>query len=383
MAKILILANNDVGLYKFRKELMEELVKTNEVYVSLPYGEFIPKIKELGCQFIETPINRRGTNPITDLQLLLNYQKIIKSIKPDVVLTYTIKPNIYGGLACSFSNIPFLVNITGLGSAFEKEGLLKKITLILYKLALKKAAYVFFQNKENYSLFIKNKLVDKEITKVIPGSGVNTRIFSPKDIHKDRRNVIRFLFIGRIMREKGIEEYLKAAQIIINRYSNAEFQILGPFEEEKYKDIFKDFNNGQIKYIGTSSDVREQIKEADCIVNPSYHEGMSNVLLEGGSMGKPLIASDIPGCKEIIEEGFNGYVFDVKSAESLAEKLQRFIELNQSERELMGKKSREKIKAEFDRSIVINHYKMTINQLLKNKNYYSSEKNNEYALKEK
>ncbi|MFS0637357.1 glycosyltransferase family 4 protein [Mesobacillus foraminis] len=382
MAKILILANNDVGLYKFRKELLEELVKENEVYVSLPSGAFIPKIKELGCKFIETPINRRGTNPIADLKLLINYQKVINSIKPDVVLTYTIKPNVYGGLACRFNNVPFIVNITGLGSSVENGGLLKKITLNLYKVALKKATFVFFQNKENHSLFVENNLVDSEKTKIIPGSGVNTRKFAPAHTNSKSNNMIRFLFIGRIMKEKGIEEYVKAGQSVISKYPNVEFCVLGPFEEDKYKEIINENENNRIKYIGVSSDVREQIKAADCIVNPSYHEGMSNVLLEGGSMEKPLIASDIPGCREIIEEGYNGYVFEVESAESLEEKLIRFIELDKIEKDLMGKRSREKIKAEFDRNKVVDQYKLTISQVLKSKQkYYTTE--NKYQMDSK
>lgn len=366
MAKILILANNSVGLYNFRFELIQELInKGYEVYFSLPESAEDEKVKLImasGAKHIQTNINRRGMNPFEDIKLIKEYKKIIEEINPDVVLTYTIKPNIYGTYAASKFNKPVIINITGVGTSLTTSKL-KYLVANLYKYACKKARYVFFQNSNNHSLFISNNMVDSKKTILIPGSGVNTTRFSPTDNVKNDEN-IRFLFVGRLMKEKGIEQYLEAATKLTKKYSNVEFNIVGPFEEQQYKEIMKSNNNPRIKYLGISGDIRNEIKTVDCIVNPSYHEGMSNVLLEGAAMGKPLIASDIPGCKEIIENGYNGLLFEVKSAESLEDKLINFIELDNEEKEIMGKNSRKKIEHEFDRNIVVNEYIKTINNIL-------------------
>lgn len=366
MKKVLILANNSVGLYNFRFELIKELLKQGyEVYFSLPESPEDEKVKlmiEAGAKHIQTYINRRGINPFEDLKLIKEYKKIIKKVNPDVVLTYTIKPNIYGTYVASRYKKPVIMNITGIGTAFNNSKL-KHIVITLYKYACNKAHFVFFQNESNYSLFVSNKLIDPSKTKIIPGSGVNIDKFKP--IAKQSQDeIIRFLFIGRLMKEKGIEEYLQVSNKITKEYPNVEFQILGQFEEGKYKDIILNNKNAKIKYLGVSNDVRNEIREVDCIVNPSFHEGMSNVLLEGAAMGKPLIASNIPGCKEIINDGYNGYLFEVKSPVSLEDKIISFIELDNKQRELMGKNSRKKVEAEFDRNIVINEYMKAINDIL-------------------
>jgi galacturonosyltransferase len=366
MKKVLILANNAVGLYNFRFELIKELlIQDYEVYFSLPESAEDEKVKlmiEAGAKHIQTYINRRGINPFEDLELIKEYKRIIKRVNPEVVLTYTIKPNVYGTYAASRYKKPVIMNITGIGTSLTNSKL-KHIVIRLYKYACKKARLVFFQNENNYLFFISNKMINLNKTKIIPGSGVNIDKFKPMS-KENQDGIIRFLFIGRIMKEKGIEEYLKVADSLTLKYSNLEFQILGPFEEEKYKDIILTNKNPRIKYLGISNDVRNEIKEADCIVNPSYHEGMSNVLLESAAMGKPLIASNISGCKEIIEDGYNGYLFEVKSAVSLEDKIIRFIELDTKEKELMGKNSRKKVEAEFDRNIVINEYMKAINDIL-------------------
>jgi len=366
MKKILILANNSVGLYNFRFELIEELIRQgNKVYFSLPESLEDTKVQlliEAGAKHIQTHINRRGINPIEDLKLIIEYKKIIKRINPDIILTYTIKPNIYGTYAASTLNKPVIMNITGIGTSLTNSKL-KYIVTNLYKYSCSKAKMVFFQNSSNHSLFISNKMVDTNKTKVIPGSGVNTTRFTPSN-KSQKDNKIKFLFIGRLMKEKGIEEYLEVAKKVSEKYFNIEFQILGPFEEEKYRTNIDTYNNEKIVYLGTSKDVRTEIRQADCIVNPSYHEGMSNVLLEGAAMGKPLIASNIPGCKEIIEDRQNGYLFEVKSLSSLEDKIIQFIELSNEERQVMGKKSRQKVELEFARNIVINGYMNAINNIL-------------------
>ncbi|MBZ4656147.1 MAG: glycosyl transferase group 1 [Thermoanaerobacter sp.] len=359
MKKILILANNSIGLYNFRFELIKELLNQDyEVYFSLPESAEDEKVKlmiEAGAKHIQTYINRRGINPIEDLKLIKEYKKIIKEVNPDVILTYTIKPNIYGTYAASRYKKPVIMNITGIGTAFTNSKL-KHIVSVLYKYACKKAHIVFFQNENNYSLFIFNKLVEPNKTKIIPGSGVNIDKFKPLDKENQDR-IIRFLFIGRIMKEKGIEEYLKVADSLTSKYSSIEFQILGPFEEEKYKDIILNNKNSRIKYLGISNDVRNEIKEVDCIVNPTFYpEGMSNVLLEGAAMGKPLIASNIPGCKEIIDDGVNGYLFEPRNVKQLTEKIEKFLALDYEVKKQMGQAGRKKVEKEFDRKIVVDAY---------------------------
>lgn len=369
MERVLILTNNAGGLYNFRFELINELIgRGYQVYFSVPQfidDEKVKLIMDAGAKHIQIPMNRRGTNPIEDLILINNYKQIIKNINPNIILTYTIKPNIYGNYVANKFNKPVLMNITGIGSSLAT-GNLKSIVKKMYKHACAKSRYVFFQNEENRNFFISNNLVEQNKTKIIPGSGVNIEKFKPmKKTNKD--NIIRFLFIGRLMKEKGIDEYLEVAENITRQYLNTEFQILGSFEEEKYKSIIKNNTNNKIKYLGSSNDVRQEIKEVDCIVNPSYHEGMSNVLLEGAAMGKPLIASDISGCKEIIDNGYNGYLFKVKSVKSLENRLIQFIELDDKSKEIMGKNSRKKVSKEFDRNIVIGEYIEAINKILNNR----------------
>lgn len=368
MRKILIFANNAGGLYNFRFELIKELIKQgDEVYFCLPESSEDLKVQlmiDIGAKHIKTCINRRGKNPFEDLKLINEYKKTVKKVNPDVILTYTIKPNIYGAYVASLFKIPVLMNVTGIGTSLTNSRL-KKIVIQLYKNACSKATIIFFQNESNRALFLRNKMVDINKTILLPGSGVNISRFKPMDIVETATDkTIKFLFIGRLMREKGLREYLEAAKKITLKNENIEFLILGPFEEQEYKEILANNMNSRIKYLGVSNDVRNEMKEVDCIVNPSYHEGMSNVLLEGAAMGKPLIASNIPGCKEIIEDGYNGLLFEVKSVESLEDKLIQFIELDSREKRKMGQNSRKKVENEFDRNIILYEYMKAIKKIV-------------------
>jgi len=354
MGRILILANDAGGLYKFRKELIQELVKKYEVYISLPNGTFIPKLIELGCTYIETPISRRGTNPVTDLILLLKYINIVKYVKPDVVLTYTIKPNAYGGIACQVAKRPYIANITGLGTAVENKGLLQKITLLLYKKALKKAECVFFQNNENRQFFIDNRIVTGK-NRLIPGSGVNLEEFHLLDYPSD--DIIHFLFVARVMKEKVIDQYLDAAKVIKKKYPNTMFHVIG-YCEENYKDQLKNAEeNGIIKYHGLQSDVCKFYKISHCTIHPTYYpEGMSNVLLESCACGRPIITTNRTGCREIVEDGVNGYIVEQKNSQDLIEKIENFIKLDYEAKKKMGLAGRKKVECEFDRKIVVEAY---------------------------
>lgn len=362
MAKILILANNDIGLFKFRKEIIEALLgHGHEVYISLPDGDLIPKFQALGCNYIETPISRRGTNPITDFKLLLKYRAIIKNLMPDVALTYTIKPNVYGGLACKAGRIPYITNITGLGSAVGNGGLIQKITLFLYKNSLKRAACVFFQNQTNRQYFLDKKILTGN-NRLIPGSGVNLTYHCLEDYPGDEN--LKFLFIGRVMKEKGIDEYLHAAEIIKGKYPSTEFHIVGFCEEEYETKLSQLQTRGIIAFHGLQNDVHSFIKICHAIILPTYHEGMSNVLLEAASSGRPVLASDIPGCRETFDEGVSGYGFAAKNTEDLINTLEKFIRLPYKDKKQMGLAARAKMEREFDRQLVIDSYVEEINKIL-------------------
>ena len=361
MKKILILANNDVGLYKFRKELIEELLKENEVYISLPYGELVDKLISMGCKFIDTSIDRRSKNPLKDIFLLIKYKKIIREIKPDIILTYTIKPNIYGSIA-SGGKIPVISNITGLGSALENPGVTQKITLLLYKIALPKMKVVFFQNIENVNFFINHNLkMNKYI--LIPGSGVNLNYYKPIDYPSNAST--EFVFISRVMKEKGIEQYLDMAKYIHSKYPKTKFHICG-FWEEKYERILKILQNENIIiYHGLVDDIREILKITHCTIHPTYYpEGMSNVLLESCACARPIITTDRSGCKEIVDNNVNGYIIKQKDSRDLINKVEIFINLEYEKKKALGIHARKKVEKEFDRNIVIKKYLKVINEEL-------------------
>ncbi len=355
------MANNDIGLYKFRKELIQVLITAgNEVYISLPYGQYVETLKQMGCKFIETPIDRRGVNPLTDFKLMMFYKHLIQKIGPDLVITYTIKPNIYGGLMSSLKKIPYVVNITGLGTAFQNEGAVKKIIILLYKMALKDNDYTFFENEGNQHVFLKHHMIEEERTVVLNGAGVNLEEYVYKTL--PQQGPLRFLFIGRIMKEKGIDEFLGAAQKLHSQYNQVKFDIVGPLEEQYEEKINQFQEKGIIHYYGYQKDVKPFIERAHCLVLPSYHEGMANILLEAAAMGRPLITSNINGCKEAIKD--NGYLVNVKDEEDLYRKLESFIKLTDEERQAMGKASREHMEKMFDRRKIVEKSMQYMNSLL-------------------
>ncbi|MGY3718130.1 glycosyltransferase family 4 protein [Sutcliffiella cohnii] len=360
--RVLVLANFGMGLFNFRKELLEELIRQgHEVYVSLPNDEYVPKLKELGCKYVESRVDRRGTNPINDMKLLYQYIKLIKSIKPDVVLTYTIKPNIYGGIACGITKTPYLTNVTGLGTAIENSGLIQKITLGLYRIGLRNSSCVFFQNEYNRSFFVK-KNIAKGKTRLIPGSGVNLEHHN-YEAYPNTDNEIRFLFIGRIMKAKGIEELFQAAKKIKDIYPNVEFHLVGGSEEDYTEQLAELEQMGVIKYHGQQSDVHSFIKVSHGTILPSYHEGTANVLLETAATGRPILASKVPGCKETFDNDITGLGFDVRSVSSLVEAIIKFIKLPYHQKKQMGIKGRKKMEEEYDRKIVIDAYLQEIGKL--------------------
>lgn len=366
MKKVLILVNHDVVIYNFRKELVERLLNDQyEVYISSPYGERIDSLVEIGCKYIETSIKRHGTNIIEELKLLFNYKRIIRKLEPDIVLSYTIKPNIYGGIACKLLKIPYIANITGLGTAVESEGIMQRISIILYKLAFKKVTCVFFQNEENRKFFIDNNIaVNKQ--RLIPGSGVNLNHFNVLEYPPDK--IVEFAFISRIMKEKGIEQYLKAAEFIRDKYPNTRFHICG-FCEEAYESKLQTLHErGIINYHGMQRDVRKILAKTHCTIHPTYYpEGMSNVLLESAACGRPIITTNRSGCREIVDDGVNGYIVEQQNVQDLIEKIEKFIKLSYDEKKNMGLAGRKKVEIQFDREIVVEAYMNEIDKALNKK----------------
>lgn len=351
--RILILANNDVGLYRFRKDLLAELlIAGNEVYISLPDGGFVPELVQVGCRFIDTPVDRRGMNPVRDAKLFRRYRKILRTVKPDLVLTYTVKPNVYGGLACRMARVPYAVNITGLGSALENGGLLRKFVLALYRPALAGAKTVFFENAGNRDDLVATGVVPQGRDAVLHGAGVNLDDFPCAAYPQDAP--LRFLFVGRVMHEKGVDELFYAAKQMKQEYGDGvEFHFVGSFEES-YKPLMDELEqSGIVKYHGYQSDMRPFYAMSGCVVLPSYHEGMSNVLLEAASSGRPLITSAIPGCMEAVEDGVSGYLCESRNAEALLISLRRFAQLTPEERRDMGLAGRRRMEALFDKKAVV------------------------------
>ena len=370
MKKVLMLGNSDIVIYNFRRELIEKMIKSGyEVYVSLPYSKRTEALKDMGCIFINTEINGRGTDIFEDIKLFLEYLKTLIKVRPDVVLTYTIKPNIYGGIACRLMRIPYICNITGLGSGYLKNGLVKKIIKILSRISYKKATKIFFQNTSDMNTLINDNILTQNYD-LLPGSGVNLERYNLLD-YPDKESEVNFSFIARVMKDKGIDEYLEAAKSIKVNYPRVNFSIIGKIEEVKYISILSEYERrGIIKYEGFNDDIIHVIEKSSCIVNPSYSEGMSNVLLEGAACGRPLIASDIPGCREIIDNDINGLLFNVKSAEDLIEKIDKFINLDYREKVLMGLAGRIKVQDSFNRDIVVDKYMNLINSIERNNKKY-------------
>lgn len=352
--KVLFLSNHFHTLFAFRKELIQKLIDDgHEVYLSLPEDEN-NYFESIGCHIILTEIDRRGVNPKNDLKLIGFYKQMIPTVNPDIIFSYTIKPNIYGCLA-SRKKYKQVCNITGTGATFLENNLIAKICKLLYKISVRKAYKVFFQNSGDRDFFIENNLV-KNNYEMLPGSGCNLEEHAFQPMPEE--DVIRFIFIGRVMKLKGIDEYLEAAKNVKIKYPNTEFIIAGWNEEEEYKKIIAEYQEkGYVNYIGFRTDIGEWIAKCNCTILPSHGgEGIPNVLLESAATGRACIGSRINGTKDVIDEGVTGYIFETGSAESLIEQIERFLSLSREEKLAMGKAGREKIEREFDRRIVIEKY---------------------------
>lgn len=350
--QILILANHSGGLYDFRKDLISDLKKYACVAVAVPHNDRWDELLHLADRVIELPIDRRGMNPLHDSKLFHQYRAILKEVKPDLVLTYTIKPNIYGGLACRMAHIPYAVNITGLGSAIENGGWLKRFVLSLYRPALKDAKVIFFENTGNRDSLVAAGVVPNGRDVVLNGAGVNLEDYPYQPYLQE--GSVHFLFVGRVMREKGVDEFFAAARRMKQTYGQqVEFHIAGSFEEA-YKPAMDKLEQEEIvKYHGYQSDMKPFYAMASCVVLPSYHEGMSNVLLEAAASGRPLITSDIPGCREAVENGVSGFLCPPRDADSLYDAMERFAELPKELKAEMGRRGRVRMEQHFSKKAVV------------------------------
>ena len=351
---IVVVSNITRGLYSFRKELLEIIAKEHTVTILANDTGHARELQNMGCRLIDVPMDRHGTNPIKEFKLISTYKTFLKQLKPDVVLTYTIKPNIYCGMACADLGIRQIANITGLGTAVENKSRSQKLMLMLYKLGLRKAQKVFFQNKANLDFLVNNGVV-KEHYELIPGSGVNLDEYQV--LEYPANETIDFTYIGRVTKQKGIDQYLEAAKIIRSRHPETRFHICGRCDPEYEVKIRELNDNGTVIYHGLIDDISGMHAISCCTLHPSFYpEGMSNVLLESCACARPIITTDRPGCQEIVDDGVNGYIVKQKDSADLIEKTVRFLELSWDERRNMGLAGRKKVEKEFDRKIVIDKY---------------------------
>ena len=349
--KILIITNHSYMLYRFRKELIQALMQDHEVVLSMPFVGHEEDFQAMGLRCIDTEVDRRGINPKTDLKLFAAYCRLLKQEKPDMVITYSIKPNIYGGLACTMAGIPYCANVQGLGTAFQRKGLARLVT-VLYKTALRKAKAVFFENRGNAREFLDRKILPESKITVLNGAGINLEAYCAEPYPEN--DAVHFLYLGRIMREKGIDELFAAMRRLHGELgSKVVLDLVGFFDDDYETEVNRLVADGIAVFHGFQSEPRPYYAAADCVVLPSYHEGMSNVLLEAAAMGRPVITSDIHGCKEAVSDGETGLLCRVKDADDLYEKMRRMAGTTREQREAMGKAGREKMVREFEKSLIV------------------------------
>lgn len=358
--KLLVITNHSYMLWRFRKELLQGLQKEYEVTISTPFVGHEEDFAQLGFKMVETDVDRRGINPVTDLKLFRNYRSLIKTEEPDLVITYSIKPNIYAGIVCRMKKIPYCANVQGLGTAFQKKGI-AQIATMLYRAALRNAKVVFFENEENARIFREKKITPKEQQKVLPGAGINLEYYELQPYPENDK--VRFLYLGRIMKEKGIDELFAAVRKLYKEYEGKFVLDLVGFFEDEYKSQVEGLEKDRIAvFHGFQEEPRPFYAKADCVVLPSYHEGLSNVLLEAAATGRAIITSNIPGCRETVEHGKSGLLCQVKDADSLLSQMRHYMEMSQEERKEMGLCGRSFVEERFEKEMVV---KMTVSKIEK------------------
>ncbi len=364
--RIAIVINTAWNIYNFRMGLIRSFLSENhEIHAIAPSDGYEAQLIDAGCHYHPVTLDNKGTNPQKDITYTYQLYRIYKRVRPDVILHFTIKPNLYGTLAAKMAGIPVINNVSGLGTVFLRENHSSKVARLLYRYAFRFPAKVFFQNKDDRNYFIAKNLVNAQITDLLPGSGVNLEAFRPVEFQ--RNATFTFLLAARLIQDKGIREYAEAAKLVKVKHPNVRFQLVGFKDASQFgisDEILQDWiTNGVLEYLGPTDAIQEVIRNADCVVLPSYREGTPRSLLEAAAMGKPLIATNVPGCIEIVEEGYNGYLCEAKNAVSLAEKMLEMIALNDQQLQQLGKASRTKVETTFDEAFVIRKYQEAIEQV--------------------
>ena len=369
--KITIALNSSWNLVNFRLGLIQSfLLNGYEVVAVAPLDEYSSQLSKIGCRFISLPMDNKGCNIIRDSLVIFRLFRLFKSEKPDIFLGYTIKPNIYGSIVALALGVPYINNISGLGTTFMKEGWLNLFVRLLYKFALSNSSKVFFQNYEDQYTFVSGGLVKKSVVDCLPGSGIDLKKFSPVSLPE--KSFVRFLLIARMLWDKGIGEFVTASRLLSQRGVDAEFCLLGFLDVQNRSAISRQQMNewideGIIKYLGVSDNVSEEIAKADCVVLPSYREGTPRSLLEAAAMSRPVITANSVGCRNVVEDRITGLLVRVKDPNDLADKMETFSKFPHSYRIEMGLKGREKIEREFDEKIVIRKYLNIISTILQKK----------------
>jgi glycosyltransferase involved in cell wall biosynthesis len=365
--KVAIVLNTSWNIYNFRLNFVKALIaQGHEVHTVAPHDEYSHLLEEAGCTHHDVRMDSRGANPIKDFALVFELFFIYRRLRPDVILHYTIKPNIYGTFAAAMLKIPVVNNVCGLGTIFLKDNFVSSIAISLYKWAFRYPKKVFFQNPDDLSLFVDRKLVSRKITDLLPGSGIDLSKFTPLDFK--RNQPFTFLLISRLITDKGILEFIDAVKRLKSQGVNARFQLLGAKDPKHQRGIQLDVidewvQSGTIEYLGTTKDVRAFINQADCVVLPSYREGTPRTLLEASSSSKPIITTDVPGCHHVVSHQFNGLLCKLKSVDDLADKMFEMANFDDETLKKLGVNGRKKMEAEFDEKIVVSKYLSTIDGL--------------------
>jgi len=358
--RIAITINTSWNIYNFRMGLIRTLIEQgNEVIAIAPLDEYSHKLKEEGCEYVPITMDNTGSNPFKDYNLLRQLKKVYQGLKPDIVLHYTVKPNIYGTLAASSLNIPVINNVSGLGTVFLSKSVASFAAKKLYKKAFSKAELVFFQNSDDRKAFLSEINLPHLNTDLLPGSGINLTDFQASPIPNQKNKT--FLMISRVIIDKGILEYIEAAKQVHAKYPDVTFQLLGKLDTGHARGIPKEtiseaVDNGFLEYLGEVEDVRPFIKSSHCVVLPSYREGTPRTLLEAAALGRPIVTTDVAGCREVVEDGENGYLCEVKSSTDLSNKMIDVCKTPEDKLQEMGRKSRALVERKFDEQIVINQY---------------------------
>ncbi|MCC9166488.1 glycosyltransferase family 4 protein [Pontibacter sp. XAAS-A31] len=364
--RIAIVINTAWNIYNFRMSLIRALLADGHDVVAIaPQDTYAAKLVEAGCKFV--PLHMpQGTNPLSDFSLAWRLYRTYKQVKPDVALHYTIKPNIYGAVAAHWAGVPAINNVSGLGTVFLRKNYTYKIALELYRFSFKYPAKVFFQNQDDRRFFVRQKLVKDYVTELLPGSGVDTRKFKPADVFR-RGEPFVFLMVARVLYDKGVAEFVEASRLVKAKHPEVKCQLLGALDEQSRAGVKREqleawVQSGAIAYLGVTDDVAAVIAQADCVVLSSYREGTPRALLEAAAMAKPLIATNVPGCREVVQPNINGYLCRARSATDLAEKMLQLLTLDEEQLQQMGNASRKLAEEKFDDRIVIQKYKAAIKE---------------------